>query len=364
MKYFSPNAILPLAETGLLEAIDKAAQELENRLHELNLDALQISDYNKRYLGQYLANLDPVLRRYAFVLAWGLADDSEAPIGSSLLDYGGGTGFLCLLAKSAGVEKVLYSDYYSVSCRDAQLLGRELGLEADVYIHGEMQEVLDYVQQRKLSVDVVANNDVIEHIYDMESFLAQTPRLSSRGLRLAFATGANAANPRLALKLMKLQWLREHRDRQPEFGNKQMDTLRGYRSLRKEIIQELQPHLPQADVAKLAALTRGRNRRDIEMAVREFLNSGLEPKPPLHPTNTCDPISSSWAEHLMNPWWILANLRKAGFDSRVVPGPYGWRRDPKMRVAARLLDLGIKNLGLPGIALSPYLVFVGHHPGT
>jgi 2-polyprenyl-3-methyl-5-hydroxy-6-metoxy-1,4-benzoquinol methylase len=361
MKYFNKNAVLPGGNV-LIEEIDRAAAELDEKIGSLEIEKLSISDYNKRYLSSYVKERKAVIQRYAFVLAWGLASEKKGrvlPKDAVILDYGGGTGMMCLLAKTMGIGKVIYNDIYDVSCRDAKEIGSRLGLEADAYIHGELDEVISYVESKNVSVDVVANNDVIEHVYDMGAFIKNIPRLSRSRLRVALATGANAMNPYMSLRLMRLQWQREHSERSAEWGRKETDATRSYLDIRMEIVREREPGLTEKEVQYMAVATRGKNESDIKKDVEAYVKHGVRPAEMLHPTNTCDPISSSWAEHLMSPWWVTARMREAGLNPQVVPGPYGWREGNLKRMIAGRLDHAIMKLGAKGVIFSPFVVYVG-----
>lgn len=91
MEFIYKYALLPNEQKLMIE-INSAAKKLSDKLRVFNLEALDISDYNKRYFGGKLANLTRNLRLYSYILAWFLAK-SDKPIRKFVfLDYGGGSG--------------------------------------------------------------------------------------------------------------------------------------------------------------------------------------------------------------------------------------------------------------------------------
>ena len=52
------------------------------------------------------------------------------------------------------------------------------------------------------------------------------------------------------------------------------------------------------------------------------------PAAPVHPTNTCDPRTGNWAEHLMDLGTLRKKLAARGFESRILTGYYGSSTNP------------------------------------
>jgi len=359
MEYLPKHAVLPQSPRTQ-ERVERAAQTLASRMRGLRLAELDISDYNKRYLGTYLKDLDAVLQRYSFILAWALAPGDQKGDGPNVvLDYGGGSGCLSLLARAAGVPTVLYNDIFDGSCRDAAVIAKALDLSADQYIHGEIDEVLAYIRPRNISIDTVTNNDVLEHIYDVETFLRRLPELSRNGLNVSLATGANDQNLYVRRRLQRLQREREYQDRTRQYGHKDGETSASYRAVRASVVRSHAPSLSESEVQRLADATRGMVRADVIRTVDAYRNTGTVPPSPEHPTNTCDPETGSWAEHLMSPRWLRSVMEQAGFRARSIPGPYGFRVHPAKHTVARVLDLAITGLKDRGLVLSPYLLMQG-----
>jgi len=304
-------------------AVDGAAARLAEKLRRLDVQALPISDYMRKYLTAQLRQLLSTVQRYAYIMAWSLADVA-VPLGEiAYLDYGAGIGMLALLARELGVGSVLYNDIYDVSCENGRAIARALRAEADHYILGGIDDVAAYVKGGNLRLDVVASFDVIEHVYDVEDLFRKLPLLSDGPLTILMATSANALNPFTRRALMGQQRRFEFEDRLPEVGQKQRDGLRAWSAVRREMIQAYDSELAESDAESLVRATRGQMGEDIRSAIETFRSTGELPPEPRHPTNTCDPYTGNWTEHLMDPDHVLALLRDGGFRAEVLPGYYG-----------------------------------------
>jgi hypothetical protein len=84
--------------------------------------------------------------------------------------------------------------------------------------------------------------------------------------------------------------------------------------LRREIISDHSAELSDGEVEELAERTRGLYEPDIEKSVESYLQTGRFPEPPDHPTNTCNPKTGNWAEHLMNPYDVAEWFRESEFE--------------------------------------------------
>jgi hypothetical protein len=98
---------------------------------------------------------------------------------------------------------------------------------------------------------------------------------------------------------------------------------------------------------------------DIARAVAEYLASGEPPAAPRHWTNTCDPYTGNWAEHLMDLNALAQALGEAGFEAEVVCGYYA-SPQPALRLLAGPLNLSIRMLGDRwGLLAAPSFVLLG-----
>jgi len=117
-----------------------------------------ISDYNKRYFGKRISNESDIinsLQKYSYLLIWVLAYINIPLNKIVFMDYGGGHGMLALLAKAAGIGTVIHNDIYEVSCKDAQCIGNDLDLAADYYIPGDIDEVINFRNERDININAL-----------------------------------------------------------------------------------------------------------------------------------------------------------------------------------------------------------------
>ena len=113
------------------------------------------------------------------------------------------------------------------------------------------------------------------------------------------------------------------------------------------------------DIEQLAELTRGMLIADIEQAVINFVNNGDLPTKPLHPTNTCDPYTGNWFEHLMDPFKLRNILIKNGYDSTVIPGYYGESKNISYNIIKYILNSIISKHKWLGLKLAPFYAIWG-----
>jgi hypothetical protein len=363
MKYAFKFAKLPNRQNELLQEIDITATRLAEKMERLNLEVLNISDYNKKYFGDFLNNIRKALQLRTYLLAWSMQNINVPKSDIVFVDYGGGSGLLSILAKEYGIGTVIYNDIYDVSCRDAEIIATALASKADYYVEGDIDELISFIKSKQLSCSAIASYDVLEHIYDVNEFLPKLGELSDGNLNILMASGANIMNPSINKVLEKKQVYLELQDREPAWGSKNRDSLRSYLSIRKNIITEFLTQenrsLPAGIIDELASRTRGMIKKDIEKAMSHFLQTGQLPEYPAHPTNTCDPYTGNWAEHLMDPYDLAGILKKAGFDSSIIRGYYGDSNHPAKKAAGRMLNFAITSLGKKGIRFAPFFGLYG-----
>jgi len=336
----------------LVAQLSEACERLVVRFSALDLEALEISDYSRRYLGQKLAGLSGNLTTLSWILAWALSPFEGSLQEVGLIDYGAGTGVLAMLAKEAGVGTVVYNDIYDLSARDAARIADALGLRLDGYVVGEVSEIADWLSTNGKSCQVMVSSDVIEHIYDIDQHwreLDQRLQLES----LCLATDANPRNPLRRRAIAALQIEAEHHDRVAEYGHKERDALRSFQEMRREMIGQADPSLPPDIVDDLVARTRGMARWDIAQAIDQYRRTGNLPPLPHHPTNTCDPNTGNWMERLTDPAELARGLARVGFTVNILPGFYGRPQSRLKRLVANGLNTGLRVLGRRGLWFSP-----------
>lgn len=356
MQYLYANAKLS-KNTSLLVELNLAATRLHKRLKKLNLETLGISEYNQRYLGSKLNNIKGDLQVCTYLLMWSLTNNTLPLDKFTFVDYGGGSGVLSLLAKELGIGQVIYNDIYDVSCNDARLIAQATNVGINDYVCGDVDQLINYLKKQSFSINAIASYDVIEHIYDIESYLRKLRFLSNSPFNVVFATGGgNIHNPIARWQNRRLQLRCEFTDRKRQWGHKERDSLKGYFTIRKEIIANYEPQLSFQVIEKIAKQTRGLMKQDIEKSVDEYKQVGSISYKPDHPTNTCDPYTGNWAEHLMQSEYLENILQQEEFEVKVLNGYWKYSNKVYGKLLGNIVNLLIKHLGKRGLFLSPYYI--------
>jgi hypothetical protein len=101
---------------------------------------------------------------------------------------------------------------------------------------------------------------------------------------------------------------------------------------------------------------------DIEAAVDRFVETGESPAELIHPTNTCDPYTGNWCEHLMDPIALAKTLSASGIPTRVRVGSWGDYPDRWKRLSLPIVNMAIRLSGVQGRRLAPCYVLYGDRP--
>jgi 2-polyprenyl-3-methyl-5-hydroxy-6-metoxy-1,4-benzoquinol methylase len=355
------NNIKSRIDSQLLSRINSAADSLQKKLTQLDVRRLNISEYNQKYLGTKLIRLTGHLQIHTYLLALALSDYQLPLKDFIIVDYGGGSGILSLLAKELGVGRVIYNDIYDVSCNDIKILAKETNLHIDDIVCGDIDDLITYLNKQSVSIQTICSNNVIEHIYDIEGYLKKLHLLSDSPFRIVFSSTANIKNLLIRKRLKKIHLEQEYQDSAEQWGHKERDSLKSFFKIRKEVITNYDPTLDLQAVEKIAVLTRGLIMQDIEKHIDEYKKNGSISYTPDHPTNTCDPYTGNWAEHLINLEWLKEVLRGEGFfNARVLCGYYGYSSDIFRRNLKGILNSLIQVLGRHGLWLAPYYVVFGN----
>lgn len=349
------NHVVQLTNEQLLDRIASAQDRLHNKLIQADIRSSNISDYNKSYLANYLAQAKGILQIYGRLLYHSLKNN-QPPQNFVFVDYGGGSGLMSLLAVEVGIGTVIYNDIYDISCADAGHLSKLIGIPLTHIVHGDVDDLIVYLQKNSIAVNAISSFDVLEHIYDVKSHFKKLRALAHKGFRIVYASSANIENPRYGRSVKKKQLEAEYVNREKVVGSKERDTLRAYLDVRKEMIASYAPELTTEQVEKLARSTRGLIQQDIEKSVDEFRRQGAISYHIDHPTNTCDPYTGNWCEHLMDFAWLEQILEREGFSAEVMAGLYHTDSSlPKKLVKVPLNGL-IQFLGRQVMFIAPYYI--------
>ncbi|UCH06154.1 MAG: hypothetical protein JSV55_08375, partial [Deltaproteobacteria bacterium] len=149
-----------------------------------------------------------------------------------------------------------------------------------------MDKLVEFLETNSIRCSALASYDVIEHIYDIETFLLKLSGLSDGPFNVVVASSANPFNPLIRRHHKKFQRKAEHGGREKKQGCREDYLTKAYLIVRQEIISKHAPSLSDPEVRQLAEATRGLIEPDIKEAVDEYLKTSNIPQEPTHPTNT------------------------------------------------------------------------------
>ena len=347
----------------LLDQIGLAKIRLYNKLINIDIKSLNISLYNQRYLESKISGLKSMLQLYGRLLYLSLNKSQISLPKFVLVDYGGGSGLISCLAAEMGIGTVIYNDIYDVSCRDVRLLSDALELKLDHIVCGDVDELISYLHVNSISINAITSYDVLEHLYDVEYHFKKLGCLGDNKFRIVHASGANIENPRNVRSLKKKQIEFEYKIRNKEFGHKERDTIHSYLDVRKNMISAYAPALSFETIEQLAHSTRGLIQRDIEKCVDEFRLKGTISYQIDHPTNTCDPHTGNWCEHLIDFKWLERIVKNAGFTVEIITGRFNTSGSLLKKNVKIFLNGMIILLGRWGIIIAPYYIVYADFAG-
>lgn len=335
------------------------ANQLETRIREIDFENLSISSYSKKYWKDNLRKLRYVMQCNSYLLANACFKSGKQLSEITLLDHGGGTGSITLLAKAIGVGTVIYNDIYDVSCEDAKKVAQALQLVADDYVCADSDELMNYFKARSSNCDCVVSRNVIEHIYSLENYFKHVSQFSDRNLVVCLATTANIKNPLVNIYTRNIQRTAELKGTKGKW-QKERDSSSSFLEIRKKIIREHYPTLSTDQVNSYAHASRGMKVEDILTLVQHHEQTQSKPSEPIDKTNTCDPMTGNRTENLI-PISVYKNLMEEnGFEFTVKAGFYNVNYQQKvLNLITPIINVVIKALPFTGIFFAPFILLVG-----
>ena len=332
--------------------ITEAVDRLYSRIRVLNPQNLAISEYNRNYLVKYIDSYSFYMSFYAQLMLKAL-DKLEKPISeSSFVDYGGGCGMLSYLAKEIGFQTVVYTDIYETSAIDAQAISKSLDIPVDYFFCGDIDEFMNKLNRNQIKPDLICSFDVLEHIYDLDSWIKSIAGINWR-FSLLFMTNANSRNPFVQNRLKKLQKIAEHRGTEKRIGWKDIDLNTSYLEERKRIIRNKFPELGNNEIDLLATKSRGLRKSDIEKVMADYIKTGEFGYKIDHPTNTCDPYTGNWTERLIDLKQLKSTVRKHNLEVDIRNSFHVYSNNKLLNTPKYLLNLIIRILGPRNLLFSP-----------
>jgi len=357
MKYLHRFARLP-KDKELLRNIERCTSLLSKNILKINHSETGMSDYGQRSLVEHQSHIRGTMMVLTYLIAWAL-DRIDKPLSEiTLLDYGAGLGYVGLIAKKMGVGTVIYNDIFENTRQDAEKLAPMLGVVPDHYITGGINEIVKYREKKDLSVDIIISNNVLEHIYGLETNFEMLRQISDGNLIAVMSTSANDANPKIRKDHFNFHHQVEYEGREAIWGYRSADSTQAYLEMRKDMIREYSSDLPDDIVDKLAVLTRGKRIDHIHQDVETYIKRNIFPVGIDHPTNTCDPVNGNWQERLLTAQQYLDRYRNAGYKASVLPGYYRGVNNIVKETICAIANAVISISGPRGLHLSPYVAFI------
>lgn len=263
--------------------IQNASAELYRRLIGIDADQLGMPEHCLHYYkASHSTRLFFSIETSAHLLYKGirLADKNIEDL--VVMDYGAGVGTLFLLAKLLGCKTVVYNDHLEEWKQSAELVADAVNISIDHYIIGDIDHCAEQLDQLRLKCDIITSRNVIEHIYRLDVFFGVLRQRQPVAI-VCSSTTANAKNPGAVFKhkMWHAKWEKV------------------YHGKRVNIIRRFAPEMNDELVKILATSTRGLAARELEHAILNYRNTGNLPDPSIHQSNTCDPETGVWAEHLL-----------------------------------------------------------------
>ncbi|WP_439130958.1 methyltransferase domain-containing protein [Polaribacter sp.] len=332
--------------------IDKAIHGLSKKIRLLDCEDLLISDYNKRYLKEYKDNLDFFMPLYKTLLKK-VIQNLQKPISeSSFVDYGGGCGILTFLAVELGFKRVIYNDIYEVSTEDVKVISSAIGLKVDDFITGDIEQFINTIKSNNIKIDHICSFDVLEHIYNLEDWFKKIKEIQ-RPFSLCFMTSANSSNPYINYKLKKIHRQAEFMGSKRKKGWKERDSNLPFLKIREKIISENFKNINTEKINLLAKNTRGLFGEDILQEVAYQLKTSDFRSIEKHPTNTCDPLTGNWAEHIIDLKPLKNSIKDINTTVKFTNSFYSYSNNKILNFPKKIINFGMQVLGKENLFLSP-----------
>lgn len=335
--------------------IQQSINSLYKKLKELNVEQLNISSYNKKYLGTYINNYSFFMSLYRQLMHKAVKHLSVHISEATFVDYGGGCGILSYLAKEIGFKTVIYNDLYKVSANDAKVISNALKIKIDYFITGDIEQFVNELQRFNLCPHLICSFDVLEHIYNWKLWLETVIKINSH-FSLLFMTSANSENPFIQRRIKKIHLQTEYEGFTKDDSWKEIDLNTAFFTERKKIIANAFPKLSSNDITLLAQKSRGLVKPAIEKLSEDFIKTKKINYHIVHPTNTCDPYTGIWTENLINSKEFKAFAKDKNLQIEITNALYGYSHSKFQNLIKYTLNLFIKLSGKHNLFFSPAYV--------
>lgn len=294
-----------------------------HRLKDIDYHNLPISDYSRQYILRMLPDMDYYLDIYRRSLEQMVRTVGKPPSAITMVDYGGGHGFLSFTAKQMGIGRVIYIDINPQAVETVKALSKELGNGPDDVLVGDAKILRQWCADNGVRPDALLGMDVIEHIYRLEDFFVDV-YATRPDIFMLFTTGSTPYNPRVVKRLRRIM-------QADELGHGGQP---GFFQLRKKYILQHYPEMKDFEADIWAADTRGLTYPDILSAVDTHT-----PFRNIDAYNTCDPATGSWTERILPISAYRSLVQPYGATVDIALGYYNSYRRGLKGIASRLLNL-------------------------
>ncbi len=337
---------------NISELTEQAVNRLTLKLGKLNTEDLSVSDYNKKYLRRYIHDLSFYMAVYKQLMMKAL-NNLHVPVEEAVfVDYGGGSGLLSFLAYETGFKSVIYTDIFSPSAEDAQVIADKLDIKVDRFICGDIDRIVAELNRLQIKPHLICSIDVLEHIYDLNRWFRETYKINS-DFCLVFMTSANPLNPFIKHRLRRAHRVTEYKGHQRHEGWKEDALHSSFLQARREIIHNSFPEIDNDTLDTLAKQTRGLRKDDIERVVSDFLETGAMRYHIKDPTNTCDPFNGNWSEHLINLKELRQIIVDSGMTVKFTNSYYSYSGNALLNLPKFLLNMYLRFSSNKNLWLSP-----------
>lgn len=223
--------------------------------------------------------------------------------GKDVLDLGAGFGIEALLVAIAGARRVVATEID----HDMVAVGKYLAEKVDPPLTNFESRFGDGIAMEfpSGSFDGVMANCVISHVRDLEGFLAEANRLLRPG-GIFFLSDENNSLYLPARGRRRRGW--HDMEREPNGP---------YFAARRAMIGEQFSALSSNQILEATRLTRGFVGPEIEIGVREYLETGRIRRKPDFLYR--DPRDGQYPERELDPFWMMDRFRNAGLAPELLP---------------------------------------------
>jgi hypothetical protein len=225
-----------------------------------------------------------------------------------------------------------------------------MGYERKGYFIGDIPQVKMLAKKENILFDAVMSYDVLEHIYNLESYFKHITEILNKGAIIYMETGATPYYKEYyhntTVYHLQNEYLHSFITR-----NKKEITQTPFFNLRLDIISECvrfnSLHLNELECIGFAQLTTGMIKKDIEDALKKYTESGELPNTEQFSAfryNTCNPYTGSWEEHFIDFDYFEKKLTEMGY---IVEIRYSFNNNrelsPVVQVMLRIKDKEVMN---------------------